>query len=129
VATIFDGRATLADTRCVVDWFDRGGSLELSDLMSAADLLGAVEAIDGLDALVSACGIPARAPLPMRAAGADFVLEGLCALKKISRTDEGRLQGAGASERGPRERPRDRTIEQLMEEDETPKGAKKKYYN
>jgi magnesium chelatase subunit I len=130
VATVFDGYAVQADTRPVIAWFEQGGTLDLSDTMSAADLLGAVEDVDGLEAAVAAIGIPKRAPFPMRAAGADFVLEGLCALKKISRTEDGRMFNP-APERPVREqRMRDRTIEQLMEEDEElPKGAKKKYYN
>ncbi len=128
VATVFDGYSAHADTRCVIDWFDRGGSLELADTMSSAELLGATDGIDGLTAVVTCMGVSPRAGLAMRAAGTDFVLEGLCALKKISRTEEGRLHGSGASERAA-PRSRERTIEQLMEDDETPKSAKKKYYN
>jgi len=33
------------------------------------------------------------------------------------------------SERQPRGRDRDRQIEQMMEDEQAPKGAKKKYYN
>ena len=128
VATVFDGYSVQADTRPVVEWFDQGGTLELSDTVSAAELLGAVDAIDGLHAVVGVVGVSGREPAPLRAAGADFVLEGLCALKKISRTDEGRLSGS-APDRPPRERTRERSIEQLMEDEEPPKGVKKKYYN
>jgi hypothetical protein len=65
---------------------------------------------------------------PARASIADFILEGLCAMKKISRTDEGRLY---AQPQAAKPHPRDerRTLEQLMEEDETPVKGKKKYYN
>jgi magnesium chelatase subunit I len=127
VATVFDGYAVQADPRRIIDWFERGGTIELSDSTSAAELLGAVETIAGLDAVTAVVGISRRDPDPMRASGADFVLEGLCALKKISRTDDGRLH-APVSERPSRER--DRTIEALMDEDETPaKQGKKKYYN
>ncbi len=129
VATVFDGYSTQVDPRKVIDWFERGGSLELSDSMSAEELLGAVDAIDGLDAAIAAIGVSAREAAPLRAAGADFVLEGLCALKKISRTDEGLIHGSGTGERAPRDRTRERTIEQLMEDDDAPKGPKKKYYN
>jgi magnesium chelatase subunit I len=128
VATVFDGYATQADTRPVIDWFDAGGTVELSDTTSAADLLRIVHAVDGLQAVTAAIGVPRRAIPPAQAASADFVLEGLCALKKISRSDEGRIVGA-APERTSRDRTRERTIEQLMEDDEIPKGAKKKYYN
>jgi magnesium chelatase subunit I len=127
VATVFDGYAVQADTRPVIEWFDRGGTLELSDTTSADDLLGAVDAIDGLPGVVTVVGVSPRQSAPLRASGADFVLEGLCALKKISRTEEGRL--SGASTRPPRERSRERSIDQLMEDEEAPKGAKKKYYN
>ncbi len=48
VATVFDGYSVQADTRPVIDWFDRGGTLELSDTMSAEGLLAAVDPIDGL---------------------------------------------------------------------------------
>ena len=127
IATVFDGYAVQADTRRVIDWFERGGTLELSDTASAVQLLGAVEVIEGLDAVAAVAGVSRRAAGPLRAAAADFVLEGLCALKKISRTDEGRLY-AVASERPPRDRDRERAIEQLMEEEEEPK-RRKKYYN
>jgi magnesium chelatase subunit I len=128
IATIFDGYSVQADARRVVDWFENGGTLDLSDTTSAAELLEAVDTVDGLKSVVAALGIPGRDLEPVRAAAADFVLEGLCALKKISRTDEGRLYAA-AGERTPRDRSRERTIESLMDEEETPKGAKKKYYN
>jgi magnesium chelatase subunit I len=130
VATVFDGFAAEADPRPVIAWFENGGTLDLSDTTSATDLLGAVDAVDGLEDSVAAIGVPKRAPLPMQASGADFVLEGLCALKKISRTDEGRMFSP-TPERPVRDRTRERAIEQLMEDDdeEAPKGAKKKYYN
>jgi len=129
IAGVFDGYATQTDTRRVIDWFERGGTLELSDTTSASQLLAEVDAVDGLDGVLAMTGVARRASEPLRASAADFVLEGLCALKKISRTDDGRLH-ATASERPGRERDRDRerAIEQLMEEEDAPKG-RKKYYN
>ena len=128
-ATVFDGRAAAGDARPTITWFERGGMLDLTDTTSAQDLLREVAQIDGLDRLVAAIGIGPREAEPMRAAGADFVLEGLCALKKISRSDEGRLlavPGAGK----PRTKEDARAIETLMdEEDEAPTRGKKKYYN
>jgi hypothetical protein len=52
----------------------------------------------------------------------------LCALKKISRTEEGRLHGAAraTAKAGART---ERTLQQLMEEDEESAKGKKKYYN
>jgi magnesium chelatase subunit I len=128
VATVFDGYATHVDSHRVIEWFEKGGTLDLSDNMAAAALLGAVDAVDGLDAVVAGIGVPTKASQPHVASGADFVLEGLCALKKISRTEEGRLF-VQAPERPARDRNRERSLEELMEEEDTPKSGKKKYYN
>jgi magnesium chelatase subunit I len=127
IATVFDGYTAQSDTSRVVTWFERGGTLELSDMTSGDAFLGAVDAITGLDHLMTVAGASKRDEHPLRASSADFVLEGLCALKKISRSDEGKMFGA-AAERNPRDRDRDRAIEHMMEDD-LPKGSKKKYYN
>ena len=101
VATVFDGRAAHADTRPVIDWFEHGGTLDLSDTSSAADLLGAVDD-DRRPRRVAAAlgGAPRATRPPLRAAVADFILEGLCALKKISRTDQGQLFASASPRRG-----------------------------
>jgi magnesium chelatase subunit I len=127
IATVFDGYATQADTRSIITWFERGGTIELTDGAPATRLLAAVHSVDGLDRLVSVTGVPPHGSEPLRAAAADFVLEGLCALKKISRTDEGRVSALPGAQRPKREDAR--TLDELME-DETPvKGGKKKYFN
>jgi len=126
VATVFDGHAANLDTAPVVEWFNRGGSLDLSDSSSATDLIAAVEPIDGFGRVVAALGAGDRNSEPGRASMADFVLEGLCALKKISRTDDGRLLGTPSQARA---RPEPQGLDQLMEDDEPAVKGKKKYYN
>jgi magnesium chelatase subunit I len=128
IALVFDGYAAQADTRPVIAWFERGGEIELSDTAPAARLLASVDEIDGLEQVAASIGSGPRDPEPVRAAVADFVLEGLCALKKISRTDNGRLHAPPAAT--PRKRDGQREVQQMMEvdEDATIKG-KKKYYN
>jgi magnesium chelatase subunit I len=127
VATIFDGHALNLDTAPVVNWFERGGVLDLADTTPAAELLEAVARIDGFDRVLAAVGAGSRGADPSRAAAADFLLEGLCALKKISRTDEGRLF---ATPSPARTRPEPRIVEPLTEDDDEPVGkGKKKYYN
>jgi magnesium chelatase subunit I len=127
IATVFDGYTAQADTRPIVAWFEQGGELELSDTAPAAALLASVDAVDGLDRVATLVGAHPRDPEPVRAAAADFVLEGLCALKKISRTEDGRLHAPPAT--GARKRDPQREFDQMMrEEDEALKG-KKKYYN
>src|SRR5437667_4687685 len=83
-AGVFDG----ADTRPVVEWFDLGGSLPLSDTTPADDVIALTRGVHGLRELTERVGVPKGAPAPTVAAAIDFILEGLCAQKKISRTDE-----------------------------------------
>src|SRR5262249_51647112 len=120
------GYAVRADTGPVVAWFDGGGTLDLSDTSSASDLLAAVAGIDGLARVAAVVGGRERDPEPLRAAVIDFILEGLCALRKISRSEEGRLLGAPAPSRS---RSEPRAVDPLMEDDEPATRGKKKYYN
>jgi magnesium chelatase subunit I len=126
VARVFDGYIAAGDPAPVIGWFEQGGTLELSDTTAAADLLEVVRPIDGLEALAGVIGATGRDSDPIRASAADFILEGLHALKKISRTDEGRLFATPPV----RTEEQRRVIERLMDddEDEAPRG-KKKYYN
>ena len=126
VATVFDGHAANVETAPVVEWFNRGGSIDLSDTSPAADLIAVVERIDGFAKVIAALGTGDRHSEPGRAAIADFVLEGLCALKKISRTEDGRILGTPGQARP---RPEPQSLEQLMEDDEPAVKGKKKYYN
>jgi magnesium chelatase subunit I len=128
IANVFDGRAVQTDTRPVISWFERGGTVDLSDTSSSTQLLAAVEPIDGFQRVVRALGISDRASDAVRAATADFILEGLCALKKISRTEAGQLHAAPGPAT-PRDRMDDRTLQSLMDEDEAPVKGKKKYFN
>ncbi len=133
VATVFDGYSARADMRPLIAWFDNGGTVDLSDTTSADALLEAVSAIEGLDDLLQHMRLPTGASESARAARADFVLEGLCATKKISRTDAGRMEG---SPQAPTPRTRDRAtpddLPAMLDEEEEEGGrskGKKKYYN
>ncbi|MDA1185517.1 MAG: magnesium chelatase [Acidobacteria bacterium] len=124
VANVADGYLGHLDTRQVIDWFDLGGSLSLADSTSAADLIESTRQVQGLTELARAAGIPQDASIPLLASGIDFVLEGLCAMKKIGRNDEG---GYRANETPGRRPAREAAFADDMM---TPSGgAKKKYYN
>jgi magnesium chelatase subunit I len=124
VATVADGYLSHLETRRVIEWFDLGGSLQISDTMSAADVLGAAQQVQGLAELAHAAGIPGNASALLLAAGVDFVLEGLYATKKIGRSDE---RGYHANEPAARRAPR----EVIPKDDPLPSAGspKKKYYN
>jgi magnesium chelatase subunit I len=131
VATVFDATGSDLDTRGIIGWFNDGGEIDLSDTTPATALLEAVIDIPGVADAIAALGAAPGAPDSTRAAAADFLLEGLCALRRISRDDAGRLLGTAPRPKTPAhpfdalEGEDDDTDEESM-----PKGRKKKrYYN
>jgi magnesium chelatase subunit I len=124
VGAVFTGMFDGQDSRTVVEWFDLGGSLPLSDTSSADDVVSQSRGVQGLRELASHAGLKSNAPAPVVASAVDFVLEGLCAQKKISRSDE---RGYSAAEAAPRRN--QRREEPMMDESFQIPGAKKKYYN
>jgi len=100
-----------------------GGTLQLDDASPAADLVERAATVQGLREVAGLTGIAPGAGAPFVAAAIDFVLEGLFAMKKISRTDEWTYQAADA----PRPKPRAVVDEAVADDQGT--GRRKKYYN
>jgi magnesium chelatase subunit I len=128
VASVFDAIYASVDTKAIVDWFDMGGELDLGDLAPAKRLIASAKTVQGLIDAAARAGLPADAP--HRAAAIDFVLEGLCALKRISRAESGKLTASEPKrQRVPEHgRPAERGMDVFDEEELTPRG-RKKYYN
>ena len=124
VGSVFSGMFDGVDTRTVVEWFDLGGSLPLSDASAADEVLEHTKPVQGLRALAEQTGLKPGAPAPAVASAIDFVLEGLYAQKKISRSDERGYAATNEPQQG-RRGPR---REEMDEEIRIPSG-KKKYYN
>ena len=101
-----------------------GGSLQVDDTLSAAELLARTGQVQGLHDVARA-GAGRKAADPLLASAVDFVLEGLYAHRKISRSNEGQFQ---AAEPQARQRPA-RPIDSIAERDLPLTGNKKKYYN
>jgi magnesium chelatase subunit I len=111
VQMIFRQYYPATDFKQVIDWFEMGGHLKLSDSEPAADLLGRLERVQGLLEKSEVLGIKPDSPAGLRAAAAEMVLEGLHSVDKISRSEE---TGFTASERkaaGAQELYRDYTME------------------
>jgi magnesium chelatase subunit I len=126
VGTVFNGYFANADLRQVTEWFDLGGTLQVDDTLSAKELLERTREVQGLRDVAMHAGIDGRAQPPLLAAAIDFVLEGLYAQKKISRSDEFQYQ---AAEPVRRPSPRGVQTETLLEHDIPNVAGKKKYYN
>jgi len=124
VGSVFTGMFDGVDTRTAVEWFDLGGSLPLTDCTAAEEVVAQARKVQGLVDLAQKVGLPARAPAPLLASAIDFVLEGLYAQKKISRSEE---RGYAAAESAPRRGSRHEQTS-IDEEIRIP-SSKKKYYN
>jgi magnesium chelatase subunit I len=132
VSRVFEGYFPGDSLRQIVEWFDLGGTISLDDLAPADDVLQEARRVQGLEDAAHRVGVAPGAPGPLVAAAVDFVLEGLCAQKKISRTE-----GRGFHGIEPLRRPHpagERTTPVLTRDDEEDAGVenvrrKKRYYN
>ncbi|MGH9657378.1 MAG: magnesium chelatase, partial [Bryobacteraceae bacterium] len=82
----------------VIQWFDLGGTLKLDDTAGSETMLRQLESIQGLMEKTAALGLGASEPDAVRVSAAEFVLEGLYAHRRISRSEE---HGFGAEEKKP----------------------------
>jgi magnesium chelatase subunit I len=124
VRTVFGEHLGHVDTQRVVEWFDLGGALQIDDTLPAGDLLARVASVQGLVGLAEHVGVKADAPAPLLASAVDFLLEGLYADKKISRSEQRGYHAAEPARRP--QRPADATFDDALP---LPTSGKKKYYN
>jgi magnesium chelatase subunit I len=124
VANVFHGWFQGADPTQVIEWFELGGTLQLDDGAPAAELLERTAEVQGLRDLAQQAVGRGKPSGPALAAAIDFVLEGLYAQKKISRSEE-RTYTAVETPR----RQQSRAVEDMFERELPPAGGKKRYYN
>ena len=123
VGAVFGGWFDGIDTHQVVEWFELGGTLQESDATSSEALVEDVSQIHGLLELAAHAGA-AGDPPPLVAAAVDFVLEGLCAQRKISRSE------GGGYEAVEKPRPAAQAAEAVFDHRQPlAHRGKKKYYN
>jgi magnesium chelatase subunit I len=94
----------------VVQWFDLGGNIQLSDNASAAELSETLQGIQGLHEKLGKVNVDAKDAIERRVSAAEFILEGLHAHKRIGRNEE-RVFSAGEKQprrENERERPQER---------------------
>jgi magnesium chelatase subunit I len=96
VGKIYDKHMEGANVAQIVQWFDLGGSLKLDEMTPSAEMVRQLGLIQGLLEKVKALGLGANDPDAVRASAAEFILEGLYAHRRISRTEE---RGFTAEER------------------------------
>ncbi len=88
IAKTFDEYFSGVDMRQIVQWFDLGGEIQLSESAGAKEVLETVKGIQGLMEKVSALDVSPKNSVETLVSAAEFVLEGLYAHKRIGRTEE-----------------------------------------
>jgi magnesium chelatase subunit I len=88
----------------VVQWFEAGGELKLQSNASSAETLAQLKKIPGLLEHLDALAVRAKDDAAIQASAAEFILEGLWAHKRISRSEERGYYGEARKAPEPRDR-------------------------
>jgi magnesium chelatase subunit I len=96
VGRIYTKYFETANVSQIVQWFDLGGSLKLDESAAASAMVNELGGIQGLMEKTAVLGLGVSEPDAVRASAAEFVLEGLYAHRRISRSEE---RGFTADER------------------------------
>jgi magnesium chelatase subunit I len=88
IGKVYDHYFEGSNVAQIVQWFDLGGSLKLDELVDSESMARQLGGIQGLMEKTKALGLTANEPDAVRAAAAEFVLEGLHAHKRIARNEE-----------------------------------------
>ncbi len=98
VANIYDSYFANTDTQQIEQWFNLGGAVELNDKQPSKAVYAELKTIQGLFERLAPLKINERSPIEISVSAAEFLLEGLTAHKKISRS-EARVFTAGEKRR------------------------------
>jgi magnesium chelatase subunit I len=115
IARTYDEYFTGANVQQIVQWFDLGGEIQLSDSVPAAEALEKLKSIQGLADKLGAVGASQKDPAEQQVSAAEFILEGLHAHKRIGRNEERVFKGGEKKPEAVREKsfePEDRPYRQ-----------------
>jgi magnesium chelatase subunit I len=88
IAKTYDEYFTGANMQQIVQWFDLGGEIQLSDSVSADEALANLKGIQGLIEKLGPLGVSLKESPEQQTSAAEFILEGLHAHKRIGRNEE-----------------------------------------
>ena len=88
VQRTFDGYFADVNTQQIEQWFNLGGTVQLSDTVAAEQSLQELQQIQGLFDKLKPLNLEKRASAEVLVSAAEFLLEGMTAHKRISRNEE-----------------------------------------
>ncbi|MGB6695434.1 MAG: sigma 54-interacting transcriptional regulator [Terracidiphilus sp.] len=120
---IYDRYFSNVDTQQIEQWFNLGGTVKLDDNHPAADALADLKQIQGLIAKLAPLGINKSDPAPKVVSAAEFLLEGLVAHRKLSRSEERVFAGKPAAPRKPEQADLEIEYDEWERARRTPRGG------
>jgi len=88
VGRVFSNHFEGVNFNAVVQWFDLGGTIQLDESVESEEMVKQLLSIQGLLEKARGLGVGANASTPLRASAGEFMLEGLCAHRRISRNEQ-----------------------------------------
>jgi magnesium chelatase subunit I len=122
VAKVFNRYFEGVNMQPVVQWFDLGGNLKLGEEVDSVEMARQLNSIQGLMEKTRALGLTANEPDALRVSAGEFILEGLHANRRISRSEE---FGFGAEER----KRAAKDGRESNEGDESPRAKQRRQFN
>ena len=127
VAGIFDEYFSGTNTQQIEQWFNLGGTVQLNDAQPAASSLAELQQIQGLFEKLTPLQINAKTKPETAVSAAEFLLEGMYAHKRISRSEERSFTAAEKKQRNNdaaqyAEKLREREIEDYTSKSRTRRG-------
>jgi magnesium chelatase subunit I len=104
IAKAYDTHLHGVNMNQIVQWFDLGGEIQLSDNAGANEVLEGLKQIQGLMDKLGKLNVSAKDAPEVQVSAAEFILEGLHAHKKIGRNEE-RVFSAGEKQPRAPEKP------------------------
>ena len=101
VGKIYDRVFAGVDTQQIEQWFNLGGTVKLDDNHPAAAALADLKEIQGLMEKLKPLGVKPSDAAPKVVSAAEFLLEGLVAHRKLSRSEERVFAASETTARGP----------------------------
>jgi len=120
IAKAYDTHLHGVNMNQIVQWFDLGGEIQLSDNAGASEVLEGLRQIQGLMEKLTKLNVGPKDSAEVQVPAAEFILEGLHAHKKIGRNEE-RVFAAGEKQPKVQEKP--------MFEREEPGFGRKRSFN
>ena len=99
VASVFDQYFAETNTQQIEQWFNLGGTVQLNDVQSSAASNEELKQIQGLFEKLSPLSLDLNSSPELAVSAAEFLLEGMTAHKRISRSEEREFTAAEKKQR------------------------------